>query len=95
MEAPRTRANIRVDSPPPLQKKVKKTTFADGVRCASLGSRRTLCGNEAVSSLRSDAKMTDACLELQKKRKKKEGKKSPPKSGENRKGETDHPGFSL
>lgn len=36
----------------------------------SLGSRRTLCGNDRVSSLGSDAKMTDACLELQKNKKK-------------------------
>ncbi|CAM9731510.1 unnamed protein product, partial [Ectocarpus sp. 8 AP-2014] len=48
---------------------VKKTAFAKGVRCASLGSRRTLCGNERVSSLKTDGKMRDACLELQKNKK--------------------------
>eukprot|EP00903_Cladosiphon_okamuranus_P010493 g9925.t1 len=45
---------------------VKKTAFAQGVRCASLGSRRTLCGNEKVASLKTDDKMRDACLDLQK-----------------------------
>jgi chromosome transmission fidelity protein 1 len=30
---------------------VKKTAFAAGVRCVSLGSRRTLCVNPAVASL--------------------------------------------
>ncbi|CAM9137770.1 unnamed protein product [Scytosiphon promiscuus] len=41
---------------------VKKTAFARGVRCASLGSRRTLCGNGRVSSLKTDGKMRDAQL---------------------------------
>lgn len=60
---------------------MKKTAFAEGVRCASLGSRRTLCGNGDVSSLRSDAKMTDACLELQKKKKEKNKEKEKGKQG--------------
>ena len=61
---------------------VKKTSFARGVRCASLGSRRTLCGNERVYSLKSDARMTDACLDLQKnKKKRKRDKKNKKKDG--------------
>ncbi|CAN0429903.1 unnamed protein product, partial [Hapterophycus canaliculatus] len=59
---------------------VKKTAFAQGVRCASLGSRRTLCGNGRVSSLKTDGKMRDACLELQKNKKKKEKGKDRGKS---------------
>eukprot|EP00752_Nemacystus_decipiens_P010933 g9717.t1 len=54
---------------------VKKTSFAQGVRCASLGSRRTLCGNEQVASLKTDGKMRDACLDLQKNKKKDKRKK--------------------
>ncbi|KAG5178143.1 helicase C-terminal domain-containing protein [Tribonema minus] len=49
---------------------VKKTAFAAGVRCVTLGGRRNLCINPAVSSLSSDARMTDACLDLQKGKKK-------------------------
>lgn len=60
---------------PDVAPQLKKTSFAEGVRCASLGSRRTLCGNEHVSSLKSDARMTDACLELQKSKAKKKKKK--------------------
>lgn len=62
---------------------VKKTAFAQGVRCASLGSRRTLCGNERVSSLKTDGKMRDACLELQKNKKSSSKKK---KKGDEGKG---------
>lgn len=54
---------------------VKKTAFVKGVRCASLGSRRTLCGNERVSALKTDGKMRDACLELQKNKKSSKKKK--------------------
>lgn len=64
-----------------IHPKVKKTAFAQGVRCASLGSRRTLCGNEKVSSLKTDGKMRDACLDLQKNKKKKKKKKD--KNGRN------------
>ncbi|CAM9863326.1 unnamed protein product [Phaeothamnion confervicola] len=46
---------------------VKKTAFAAGVRCVSLGSRRNLCINPDVRRLAGDTRITDACLDLQKK----------------------------
>ncbi|CAM9799349.1 unnamed protein product, partial [Ectocarpus fasciculatus] len=66
---------------------VKKTAFAQGVRCASLGSRRTLCGNERVSSLKTDGKMRDACLELQKNKKSSKKKKTKREEGKGGKSE--------
>ncbi|CAN0412975.1 unnamed protein product, partial [Discosporangium mesarthrocarpum] len=54
---------------------VKKTAFASGVRCVSLGSRRNLCGNTEVTGLGSDSRMAEACLDLQEKKKKKKEKK--------------------
>lgn len=65
-------------SPVCTSAQVKKTAFAEGIRCVSLGSRKTLCGNEAVSKLKSDVRMADACLELQKNKKK--GKKTAKKA---------------
>lgn len=50
---------------------VRKTAFAS-VRCVTLGSRRQLCVNRAVNNgSSSDARITEKCLELQKKRKSK------------------------
>lgn len=69
-------------TPPPPACQVKKTAFAQGVRCASLGSRRTLCGNERVSSLKTDGKMRDACLEMQKNKKKSRKDRKGKKEGE-------------
>lgn len=65
---------------------VKKTAFAESVRCASLGSRRNLCGNPSVLAMKSDSRMADACLDLQKNKKnkrqnKKENRRAPVKGG--------------
>ncbi|GBG69495.1 hypothetical protein CBR_g4188 [Chara braunii] len=46
---------------------IKKTTFGDsGMRIISLGSRKTLCVNDAVLKLGSAAAINERCLELQK-----------------------------
>ena len=49
---------------------IKRTTFAD-VRVVTLGSRRNMCINPAVAALKSDGKISEACLELGKKTAKK------------------------
>ena len=69
------RSHFRITRLARLLPQVKKTAFAQGVRCASLGSRRTLCGNQKVASLKTDGKMRDACLDLQKNKKEKKKKK--------------------
>lgn len=46
---------------------IKRTAFAKGIRCVTLGSRRQLCINPAVMKLKgSDSFVNDACLDLQK-----------------------------
>lgn len=45
---------------------IKRTTFSD-VRVVTLGSRRNMCINPAVAALKSDGKISEACLELGKK----------------------------
>ncbi len=45
---------------------IKKTAFAAGIRCVTLGSRKNLCVNPSVlREGRSDASISDACLDLQ------------------------------
>ncbi len=45
---------------------IKKTAFAAGIRCVTLGSRKSLCVNPSVvREGRSDASISDACLDLQ------------------------------
>ena len=48
---------------------IKKTVFND-IRCVTLGSRKNFCINNDVSSLGSDSKISEICLEMQKKTKK-------------------------
>jgi chromosome transmission fidelity protein 1 len=45
-------------------REIQKTAFADRIRVVSLGSRKNLCINESVSSLRSDLRMADKCLDM-------------------------------
>ena len=52
-------------------REIKKTAFKN-VRVVSLGSRKNLCVNPAVKSLRSESRINDACLDLKEKSKKKE-----------------------
>ncbi len=48
---------------------IKKTAFAAGVRCVTLGSRKNLCVNPSVVRKgKSDASISDACLDLQQQR---------------------------
>lgn len=44
---------------------IKKSPFSN-VRCITLGSRKTMCINDSVRQLQSDAAMSERCLELQK-----------------------------
>ncbi len=45
---------------------IKKTVFAAGIRCVTLGSRKNLCVNlSVVREGKSDASISDACLDLQ------------------------------
>ena len=58
---------------------IKKTTFGQELKCVTLGSRRLLCINPEIQRLKNDTSMTDACLELQKKKtseKRKRGEKT-------------------
>ena len=52
---------------------IKKTNFTH-VRCVTLGSRKNLCINESVKSLRNDASISEKCLEMQKNKSKLTGK---------------------
>ena len=45
---------------------LKKTQFAERIRCVTLGSRKSLCVNPAVLRLGSDARINDKCRDLQK-----------------------------
>ena len=47
---------------------IKKTRFGERIQCVTLGSRKSLCINSNVTALSSDLRMTDRCLDLQKKR---------------------------
>ena len=44
---------------------IKRTVFTNA-RCITLGSRRNMCINSDVTKLRSDSKMSEMCLEMQK-----------------------------
>ncbi|VDP32290.1 unnamed protein product, partial [Soboliphyme baturini] len=46
-------------------KEVKKTKFADQLRVVTLGSRKTLCVNDRVSTLKSSNAINEACLQMQ------------------------------
>ena len=52
---------------------IKKTNFTN-IRCVTLGSRKNLCINESVKTLRNDATMSEKCLEMQKTKSKSTGK---------------------
>ncbi len=43
---------------------IKKTAYGDRIRVISLGARKNLCLNDAVTSLSSDARMSDKCLDM-------------------------------
>ncbi|TMW60568.1 hypothetical protein Poli38472_000610 [Pythium oligandrum] len=63
-------------------REIHKTPFSEHIRVVSLGSRKNLCVNETVTSLRSDLRMTDKCLDMlqgskNKKDKKKKAAKCP------------------
>jgi chromosome transmission fidelity protein 1 len=45
-------------------REINKTVFGAHIRVVSLGSRKNLCVNQAVTSLRSDLRMTDKCLDM-------------------------------
>lgn len=45
---------------------IKKTQFRERVHCVTLGSRKSLCINSTVRLLKSDLRMVDKCLDLQK-----------------------------
>lgn len=45
-------------------REINKTVFGAHIRVVTLGSRKNLCVNEAVTSLRSDLRMTDKCLDM-------------------------------
>uniref|UniRef100_K3W6Y0 Helicase ATP-binding domain-containing protein n=1 Tax=Globisporangium ultimum (strain ATCC 200006 / CBS 805.95 / DAOM BR144) TaxID=431595 RepID=K3W6Y0_GLOUD len=45
-------------------REIRKTVFGDHIRVVSLGSRKNLCTNPSVASLRSDLQMTDKCLDM-------------------------------
>lgn len=44
----------------------RKTKFAEGLSCVTLGSRKTFCVNEQVKKLQSLSLMNERCMELQK-----------------------------
>ncbi|MED6158296.1 hypothetical protein PIB30_031463 [Stylosanthes scabra] len=50
-------------------KELKKTIFANEMTVVSLGSRKNLCINKDVLSLGNSARISERCLELQKKKK--------------------------
>ncbi|GLD91604.1 hypothetical protein PINS_up000137 [Pythium insidiosum] len=52
-------------------REIKKTVFGQHMRVVSLGARKNLCVNESVTSLRSDLRMTDKCLDMLQGKKKK------------------------
>lgn len=62
-------------------REIRKTVYGEHIRVVSLGSRKNLCSNPAVSSLRSDLQMTDTCLDMlqvvKKENKKKKANKCP------------------
>lgn len=62
-------------------REINKSAFGEHVRVVSLGSRKNLCINPAVTSLRSDLRMTDKCLDMLQgaKGKKSTSKKKPAK----------------
>lgn len=63
-------------------REIRKTVYGEHIRVVSLGSRKNLCSNPAVSSLRSDLQMTDACLDmLQGAKTKEESSKKKKKAG--------------
>ena len=45
---------------------IKKTEFGKDIKVVSLGSRKTLCVNDLVLKLQSQAKINDKCLDMQK-----------------------------
>lgn len=45
-------------------REINKTAFGANIRVISLGSRKILCVNPAVTSLKSDLRMTDKCLDM-------------------------------
>ncbi|KAF1335315.1 Atp-dependent RNA helicase, partial [Globisporangium splendens] len=45
-------------------REIRKTVFGDHIRVVSLGSRKNLCTNPSVASLRSDLQMVDKCLDM-------------------------------
>lgn len=45
-------------------REIRKTAFGERIRVVSLGSRKNLCTNPSVAALRSDAQMTDKCLDM-------------------------------
>ncbi|KAJ0396188.1 hypothetical protein ATCC90586_004398 [Pythium insidiosum] len=45
-------------------REIKKTVFGERMRVVSLGARKNLCVNDSVTSLRSDLRMTDKCLDM-------------------------------
>ena len=50
-------------------REVQKSPFSGSTRVVSLGSRKNLCINEDVKSLKNINRINDRCLELQKKNK--------------------------
>jgi chromosome transmission fidelity protein 1 len=45
-----------------------KTTHSKDTKVISLGSRKTLCINDSVLALKSQTRMNEACLDMQKSR---------------------------
>lgn len=45
-------------------REIRNTMYGEHIRVVALGSRKNLCSNPVVSSLRSDLRMTDACLDM-------------------------------
>ncbi|KAG7393612.1 ATP-dependent DNA helicase chl1 [Phytophthora pseudosyringae] len=56
-------------------REIRKTAFADHIRVVSLGSRKNLCTNRKVTSLNSDLRMADKCLDMMQSSKTENGKK--------------------
>lgn len=45
---------------------LRKTVYAEDVKCVSLGSRKNLCINEEVRKLKNINRINERCLDMQK-----------------------------